>query len=401
MLNKINILFVDDQPNVLQGLKRSLRSERKSWDMVFSSSGSEALELMKERSFDVIVSDMKMPGMDGAQLLNKVKSLYPGTIRFILSGYSEKEQFVKSAGVVHQWLSKPCDSQILKSSVMRACQLRGLLSNTVLKEAVLKVGAIPTLPETYAEIMQEMQSAEVSLQRIGQLIGKDLGLTVRLLKLANSAFFGLNRSIATAEQAVILLGLDTTNALILSSQIFSQYDEKTVQASHLSNLWSDSLLISKLAKYIAQKEGCSKSIIEDSAVAGMLHDIGRLILASNMPREYEKVMTLQREEGYSLCEAEKKVIQINHAEIGAYLFGIWGLSDNIIEAIAYHHTPSQCSYQGFSALTSVYLASYIVSGSQTSEQLNIDYLSQFDCINRLENYRQVYHQFLEEALNPY
>lgn len=124
----IKILFVDDEPNILSGLQRLLRPMRRDWEMTFANGPDEALKILAETPIDVIVSDMKMPGMDGAQLLEKVAELYPNIMRIILSGYSEKEMTVRASGNVHQYLMKPCDTDILKSAVSTVGALQSLIN---------------------------------------------------------------------------------------------------------------------------------------------------------------------------------------------------------------------------------------------------------------------------------
>ncbi|MBC8317540.1 MAG: response regulator [Desulfobulbaceae bacterium] len=120
---KKRILFVDDEPNILVGLRRMLRSLRKEIDMEFAESGKEALQVMSKASFDVVVSDMRMPGMDGAELLTEVRRLYPDTIRIILSGYAAAEAIMRTETIVHQFLHKPCEPQNIKDTLLRSCQL--------------------------------------------------------------------------------------------------------------------------------------------------------------------------------------------------------------------------------------------------------------------------------------
>ncbi len=125
----ITILFVDDEPNVLNGLQRMLRPMRREWELCFAHSGAEALAILAEKKVDVIVSDMKMPGLDGAQLLEEVSAKYPQIGRIILSGYSEKELAVRSSDIAHEYLTKPCDTEVLKSAVSTANTLRLLFSD--------------------------------------------------------------------------------------------------------------------------------------------------------------------------------------------------------------------------------------------------------------------------------
>ena len=157
-----NILFVDDEPVLLDGLRRSLRSMRNEWTMMFAGSGEEALKVLEQAPFDIVVSDMRMPKMDGAQLLNEVQRRYPHIVRIVLSGYSDKEMIFHSIRATHQFLAKPCEPEQLKTTIRRACALQDVLKNEVLRALVTGMPAIPSLPTILLEInRQAIDSADV------------------------------------------------------------------------------------------------------------------------------------------------------------------------------------------------------------------------------------------------
>jgi DNA-binding NtrC family response regulator len=201
------ILFVDDEPNVLAGLRRSLYSMREEWLMEFAASGPDALAAMERQVFDVVVTDMRMPGMDGAQLLNEVRERFPQTVRMVLSGQCDREAILNSVGPTHQYLSKPCDAEQLRSKIGQAFALRDLLENPVVQKVVSQLKDIPSLPALYQQILEELRSRDPSPAKVGKLIAKDMGMTAKTLQLVNSAFFGLRCHVSNPVQAANLLGL--------------------------------------------------------------------------------------------------------------------------------------------------------------------------------------------------
>ena len=217
------ILFVDDEPMVLDGLRRMLRGMRNEWEMEFATSGHDALKILDGKRFNVIVTDMRMPGMDGCQLLNHVKELHPQVVRIVLSGHSDKDMVLKSIGPVHQFLSKPCDAETIKTTVARVCSMRDIMEDEALIKVVSGVESLPSLPELYSEVVDEVNSAEGSLNRVGEIISRDSGMSAKILQLVNSAFFGLPRHITSPVRAVQLLGLETVKALVLTVKIFSMF----------------------------------------------------------------------------------------------------------------------------------------------------------------------------------
>lgn len=276
------ILFVDDEPLVLQGLQRGLRPMRKEWEMEFATGGAAALAAMEQSAFDVIVTDMLMPGMDGAELLQQVKERFPRTARFVLSGEASRSSVLRTVAPTHQYISKPCDIGELKQKLTRALRLRNLLHNPVVQATVSQLPSIPSLPSLYVEISQEIQKPEGSLAKVAQLVSRDMGLCAKILQLVNSAFFGIPRQVSDPLQAVSLIGLENIRALALSIDVFSQLVPGT--AKDLGWLWEHSFQTGAFAKAIAIRQQADTQTADDAFVAGLLHDVGELILASALSR---------------------------------------------------------------------------------------------------------------------
>jgi len=215
--NACSVLFVDDEPLVLQGLKRMLRGEREAWTMRFATSGREALGLLEREAFDALVTDLRMPGMDGEQLLNTVKDRHPHMVRIVLSGGMNQASSFKTVRCAHRYLAKPCDAEALKSALSQALALRRWVDDHRLRELLARLESLPSLPEVYAELLAEIQAPNSSFRRVGDLIARDVGMTAKVLQIVNSAFFGLARRILSPQDAVAMLGYDTLKALVCPS----------------------------------------------------------------------------------------------------------------------------------------------------------------------------------------
>src|SRR5579863_2413558 len=205
----IRILFVDDEPLILEGLQRSLRPFRKEWSAAYAAGGEEALAMLQREPFDVIVTDMRMPGMDGAMLLAEVTCRYPDILRMVLSGQSDLESVVKSAGATHQYLTKPCSIEVLRNVVNRTVSLRQLLNNASLMQVVSRMRSIPSVPPLYVELTHCLKSRDGSLDKASAIIQKDMGMSAKVLQLANSGLFGAPGRIGCTREAVSYLGLET------------------------------------------------------------------------------------------------------------------------------------------------------------------------------------------------
>jgi putative nucleotidyltransferase with HDIG domain len=370
---KKHILFVDDEKNILQGLERSLRSQRKEWNMGFVESAQSALQCLGEQHFDALVTDMRMPGMDGAQLLEVVSKQHPDLIRIILSGHSDDRMIIKSVGTAHQFLAKPCDISHLKETLHRAFELKTFLSEEKLQSLVTGLSHLPSKPQTYQAIMAKMRSPYVTLREIGEVIATDPSMTAKILQLVNSAFFGLGRHVSSTEEAASLLGLDTIKSLTLSFGIFSQFDQKLIKDSGFSieALWQHSLAVAKLAKQIARSEKADRDLQDDCFLAGLLHDIGILILVQNYSEDYARVRTLVNHHVGDLFQMEHQVFGTSHSAVGAFLLGIWGLADPVIEAVAFHHRPATSVANRFCPLTAVHVADVLTCEQEQSDQFTI------------------------------
>lgn len=266
------LLFVDDEMLVLQGLKRSLHSMRSQWDMTFVDSGAAALEAMARQSYDAIITDMRMPHMDGAQLLEVVKQKYPEVVRIVLSGQASQETILRVLGPAHQYVSKPCDPQDLKSRLAQAFLMRDLLKNSSVRALVSGLKSIPSPPALYQEIQSQLQAEDVSLKKIADLVSKDAGMTAKILQLANSAFIGARFTVSNPTQAITLIGTEMVRALVLSVHVFSQLKDRS--ALDCATLWEHGIAVSCLSQRIALSEKCAKNVADECSTSGILHEVG-------------------------------------------------------------------------------------------------------------------------------
>ncbi|HEU4655397.1 MAG TPA: response regulator [Steroidobacteraceae bacterium] len=341
------ILFVDDEPALLDGLRGRLRGMRTSWEMVFVESGTRAIAEMEHRPVDVIVSDMRMPAMDGAQLLAQVSDRWPETVRIILSGYSEEEQARRLLPIAHQFLSKPCEPAQIEGVVNRCLRLHQLLREPTLRAVVGRVKSLPTLPSTYTRLRDAMAQEDTSVQTIAKIVGEDPAIAAKVLQVVNSAFFRLARRITKIDQAVNYLGLLAIRNLVMSVEVFSRWDQERA-----SGLLSPEMLqtrahrVAAVARELAKPHG----IGDDALLAGLFHNIGYWVLMQGCAKELESALQLAREKKISLHEAERQILGASHAEVGAYLLGLWGLPHDVVEAVAFQYSPQLIEQKAFDVL---------------------------------------------------
>ena len=388
------LLFVDDEPRVLQGLQRQLRPMREEWDMHFVASGREALEFMKERPVDIIISDMMMPGMDGSELLTEVLKTHSQTVRIILSGHAERESVLRLVGPAHQYLSKPCDADELRRAIMRAFALRDLLGNEQLKELTTRIKNLPTVPALQNRLTEELRKETPSLERVAEIISRDIGMTAKILQLVNSAFFGLAQPINTPAEAVVYLGLNTIRSLVLTVEIFSQYQQGTCPAFSLDVLAQHSWITATIARTLAQLERQEARLADQCFLAGMLHDVGQLVLAFGLPDDYCQVIADAKRENLPMWKVELERFGATHADVGAYLLALWGLPNPISEAVVMHHLPARSAALEFSPAVAVHVADVFAHDLLPANtevprpELDRDYLMRIGLVERLGFWRE-------------
>ncbi len=335
------VLFVDSDRDAARKLQKTLEPICPEWDMEIAMSGEEVLDIMSKTPFDVIVPDIRIQGINGIELLGIVGDLYPETVRIIHSEIFDPDKVVKHTMAVHQFVMKPCCPETIKNTIERTCKLRDLLRDDTLKEIVAGIKNLPSVPILYNSIVSEMQSADPSLKKIAHLISQDISMSAKILQLVNSSFFALPHKITNPHQAAVFVGVESLKSLVLSINVFCSISEDAeLNGFSLMQMWKHSLRTGRLAADIARSEKADRKVIGIAMIGGMLHDIGKLILLKT-PRLYNEVMELVDSINCSSAEAEYTVMGTSHAELGAYLLGLWGLPHDVIETVAFHHNPSK------------------------------------------------------------
>lgn len=351
------IVFVDDEPNILKGLQRLLRPMRHEWDMHFACGGREALDLMNERSVDVIVSDMRMPDMDGADLLQIVRDFFPSTARLILSGHSGHELIIKSIRATHQFLAKPCSADMLTRVVSRCCKLRDRLSSEPLRQLFYQLNLLPVDQAIHNEILRVLSRPEPAVDAVASLVVHDIAISAKLLQLVSSPFFGFSGRVLKPREAVSLLGIDIMR-LLFDSGIFADAivsDEVPFYQDRLAH----SRAVACCAKAIARELWRDDELADHAFTCGLLHDVGHLVLLANLATIGSETLHLARQQGIPQWIVEKEWIGASHSDIGACLMDLWGLPEAIVEAIACHHEPALASESGRRLVAAVHIADYL------------------------------------------
>ena len=394
------ILFIALSPEDTGSIREGLRDMSDKWRLEFVSNVRQGLTALEKTPFDAAVVDLQAPGIDAPGLFKTMMDASPTTLRLGLITPPERQAIQQVKAAVHQLLTKPCDPNVLKAVMARTFASQEFLTDENLKRLASGIRSLPVLPDIYAELMQELKSEDPSLERAGEIVAKDMGLSAKILTLVNSAFFGLGRPITHPSEAAMFLGTETLRALVLSLQVFSQFSQVRLKEFSVENLWKHSWTTGVLAKRLCEFEEADRTTTDEAFIAGLLHDMGKLVLAANLPSQLEENIRQGRQKKLTLWEQEYQVFNASHAELGGYLLSTWGLSTGVVEAVAFHHRPTLAKRQNFSALTAVHVANTIAKKGPSECGLNpqpvsMEYLSTLDLAGRVDGWKQ----FLNEALD--
>jgi putative nucleotidyltransferase with HDIG domain len=372
------ILFVDDEPLILSMIPHVITHFRGNWQIETASSGQQGLDRLANTSFDIIVSDLSMPQMNGMEFLSRARDLCPGATRIMFSSHSDRESVLDCSPLIHQFLPKPSSNELLIATLERAALVRTFLPETQMRDQVSRLEGIPSMPGVYAELMEQLQSPDTDIKDVAAIVSRDFGMTSQILRTVNSAYFGLRRPTSNISDAISHLGIETIKYLALTAGVFKEFRTRELGGLRVEPLWRHSLETARLARELANRERAGSKVAEDSFAAGLLHDLGKLVLAGSFSERYAMAGQMARSELLPWITAERNTFNCDHAEVGAYLLGLWGLPKPVVNAVRWHHFPLNDGNDTFTPLTAVHAANVLSqSGSKAPIEVarpEIDFL---------------------------
>jgi len=355
----MQVMFVDDESRVLSGIERALAMHEHDWECRFATSGQAALAMLEEQPADVVVSDLRLPFMDGAELLTRVRDRWPTTLRIVLTGYSDTSASLRMLEVAHQFVSKPCDNAELLAAVENAVALRSVFRDPSVAEIVGRTTRLPAAPTVFSEICRLLADPASDARKIAELLGTDPALVAKIMQLANSAYFAGGSRIHDIANAIARLGLDQVSLLVLASQVFAG----TAADPYVEQLQQRALLASTLAAKISGHKA-------PAATAALLAHIGLIIPELR-----------QTAQGAPTTSCDTPM----HAAVAAYLLALWGLPMDIADAVAHHHQPARSAAATFGVAGTVHVAVALANG----EELDLAYLESAGVLDKLPEWQEL------------
>ncbi|WP_306591567.1 response regulator [Geothrix sp. 21YS21S-4] len=353
---------MDDEPLTLQGLQRALRGLRHQWEMEFVSTPREAMARMEREPFDVVMTDIRMEEMEGPEFLKWVMEHHPGTVRLVLSGNLDHSSALRCVGVSHQFIAKPCNPDFLKHVLIQTSTLGDALANQAVAEFAAGIDHLPALPPLYRDVCARLEDGDAGPEELGRLVEKDPGMASAILKVVNSSYFGLRKKVVGIPDAVMHLGTEALKGLLLQTGLFQGLGRFESTPFNVNHMWAHTIHVAQTARQLSVLAGAPREVQEAAFTGGLLHDAGILVMGSRFPEEYQRVSALIQDEGLLLSSAEYEVFGVSHGEVGAYLLSMWGLPDEVIRPVVWHHLPNFESSRIFTPTVAVHLADSFSGG---------------------------------------
>lgn len=396
------VLFVDDEPAVLDGLEDMLHKHRRRWDMTFACGGDAAISEMTDTSYDVVVSDVRMPSVGGVDVLKYAKENCPNAIRIALTGFSDEGSTIKLTELAQRYLTKPCSVEDLDDAITRDSGLIEAFDNPRVQELAGSAGRLPADESIQSKLLACLNSSEGSVEEIAALVEDDLALTAKVLQLANSSFFRRQVSVVSARQAVTHLGIEVIRSLVLADQLFEKSNEVPkmdyfdIHAMHRH---------SQLCSLIAREIATSPEMATVAMTAGLLHDVGKLLVAIDKPELVASLVGAQEGPPYTWIsvEREREILGCTHSEVGGYFLNLWGVPTPVVEAVTFHDTPSEIYVRELDAVGVVHISNYLAYWAVSKEpntsvqgKLDEEFVNSIGMNDRLEEWKATAIKIAEE-----
>lgn len=384
------LLIVDSDPAAPTSLAQLLEPACASFETRCAPDAAHALEFLEHTPCDFVVAG---PGQDETQdeLFRALRRQHPRTVRLLVAGAEEAERATRLASDVHQTLSRESSTQALRGALLRGAALHDVLTSAPLQRLVSNSSSLPSMPNLYGELVEAMKSPDCTVEGLGAIIARDIGMTARVLKIVNSASFGLREKISSPGQAATFLGLDTLRSLVLSVGVFSQFDGTESDEFSVQETWEHSMRVANFTRAILAAEGADKRTLEEGFLAGMMHDCGQMVMAKDRAGRFRAVQELARRDRLDASDTERRIFGASHASLGAWLLGEWGMSTGVVEAVCFHHAPELGPERGFGVLTALHAANSIAEANLDLEEielrgLQLAYLGELELEGRLPDW---------------
>ena len=326
------ILLADIDEARLEELSSIIQAAKPDWEVVALTSAADVLQCASNDDIHCVVTDYDLQDSNGIDLLKNIQIKHPNIVRLTVSANQHHDVVQKSTVASHRFVERTVPDEVLVGAIECSLRLKNLLSDASLTQCMSEIRTLPSLPEIYQQMVSELTAPQSSLQNIARIIESDNALTVTVLKIVNSAFYGLNQRVESVSHGVALLGVHLIKNITLTAKVFAQFQGSKQQLLKLQQLNDGANRTGALANQFARLSGVSRSAVDHAQIAGMLSNIGELVELSRATKESSEGLeaNIQGEANIQAKNNMRASIELQ----GAYLLRLWSLPDPVVEAVA-------------------------------------------------------------------
>lgn len=356
---KTNVLIVDKENKINNVLASRANELNEVYNFHLVEDASKVFEAINKSEIEIVVSNLSLDDRNEIETLTKIKDEYPHIFIVVIASAENKLSVNDIYRFAHQILSEPCNYDGLISSFARRDRMVKYLHDGKLMGLINKVSDLPTIPETYLRLEDELKNDNMSLQRISSILSEDLSFTVKILHIVNSPFFGLKYKINNVLQAVSLLGVNIIKSLVLYHHTFSISPIGPKHRKYFEELWVHSNKVGRYAEQILFDTTNNEiEMMEEAYIAGLLHDIGKVVMLS-VNGYPDNIFSMVEAKNLRYTNAEYNIYGTSHSEIGAYFLTLWGLPERTANAVYSHNNPSMVDFNKFTVENAVFIANLL------------------------------------------
>lgn len=385
MPTQTSILLVHEEPLEGEAVREALRSASPGSQITVAESQSAALALLAAGKFDCVICQARTGPEESVNFLTEVWNRAPGSGRFVIAPSIDPETQIRCAFAAHHFLPTPLDLQAVSAALATLQTKDAILPNDRVQFLISRMRSLPSKPALYFDVLRELDSRDASARAVATLIEKDAGITSKLIQVVNSIFYGRAEATHETEEAVLFLGFEVTASIVLSLEAISRF-EKVAAVHHLSEqVWAHSQTLAELSRRIAQGLGLTRRDCDRAYLAGLLHDLGKLVLAQNFSAECQTISKIVAAENRPPLEVEREVLGLTHADAGGYLLAVWGLPVEIVEAVAAHHAVPGAPHDP-SLFTSLQIAEEVLESEKPLDEIIAGYPPELGLLEHKETF---------------
>lgn len=394
-MSRSHILFFGFDGNSQGDLNRLKSTLTENWQVDIATDIEILQANTENQPVDIVVSCGYNLDSSKLEKLVQIEEVQPNAVRILISNSEDRAIMTKAAESFHRIVPPTIETSVFETMLNNSISLHHLLSNDSIRDRISSIKSLPSSPDLYKKITSQLSSDKATIGSIAELISKDISITTKLLQLVNSAYFGLQQRVETVFKAINMLGIDTVKSIVFAAGVFGQFDDPKIPGYSIESIYNNSMTVAARARLIAQVFDNVQINPENILMAGMMHDVGKLMMLGHFQQELTESIKLAKAKSTNLYLAQKEIMGVTDAEIGAYLLSLWAIPDQILEAVAFRYTPSQIKSPSVNTLTAVHLA-YAITYDETNnirkdEQsaIDFDYIGQIGMKDYIPNLRML------------